>query len=101
MAEKKEHDIDYTDPEEEKKEKVSSAGVKNGIGGVGRSEEGNWRGEWRVHFQDEGQALQIPRWAVEGKRYWQLQVDEAQGDQEDQSLDETGENSQTSLQFLG
>ena len=85
----------------EKKEKVSSMGVKNGVGGVGRSEEGNWRGERRVHFQDEGQALQIPRWAVEGERDWQFQVDAPQGDQEDQSLDETGENSQTSLQFLG
>ena len=101
MAEKKEHDIDYTDPEEEKKEKVSNMRVKICACGVDRSEEGDWRGERRVHFQDEGKALQIPRWVVEGKRYWQLQVDEAQGDQEDQSLDETGENSQTRLQFLG
>lgn len=109
MAEKKEHDVDYSDPAEEQKgnweKKVLCSFLLNItynwslIGWSSRSYQGYRRRARRMHFQDESKALQNPRWTMERERNWKLQNHETQRDQEGQSYHETRENSQASCQL--
>lgn len=64
-----------------------------------RGQEAHWWREWGVHLQDEMQALQTQRRAVEGERHRKLQAHETQGVQEDQIRHETGEDLQARRQF--
>lgn len=96
MAEAK-HDVDYSAPEEEVKQKVDTPLILtnlNVIDWTPRSWEGHWRRAGRVHLQDEGQAVQTERWLMEGKRNWQCQTLEEQGNQENQIRPETREDPQ-------
>ena len=91
VAEKVEHDVDYTDPEEKKAEHVSLI-LNHSSGRTPISEEKQWGRARRVYLPSEMQALQNPRRTVERARHWELQAPAQQGDQQDPLCDAPGED---------